>query len=199
MEWIVPLGADELRSLPTPLFFVGPAFCGKSELAEQSLSASLKTLVIGTADTSEPELASLVDVHKMRRPPDWLLVEHFEDLVQTMEGHLDSFDQMLVDSINQWIAGLFVRLGPKYGLGEVQNIAMSEASHLAKLLETSKAKSRIALITSEVASGLPPQSASGRYFRQTLGQVNQLLAKASSSVVLVSSGIPTVVKSIAVR
>ena len=53
---------------------------------------------------------------------------------------------------------------------------------------------RLVLVSSEVGAGPPPARGAERQFRRSLGLLNQSLARAAASVVVVTAGIPQILK-----
>ena len=52
----------------------------------------------------------------------------------------------------------------------------------------------IVIVSNEVGHGIVPQNALGRQFRDAQGQLNQRLAAAADLVVMVTAGLPMVLK-----
>jgi adenosylcobinamide kinase/adenosylcobinamide-phosphate guanylyltransferase len=52
----------------------------------------------------------------------------------------------------------------------------------------------IAMVTNEVGWGIVPDTPMGRRFRDLAGSANQVLAEASDKVVLMTAGIPLIIK-----
>ena len=64
-----------------------------------------------------------------------------------------------------------------------------------KLLETLSAKQQaITIVSNEVGSGVVPQSALGREFRDHAGLLNQRVAAVADKVILMISGLPLYLK-----
>ncbi len=182
-----------LRSMPSPLLVIGAAFSGKSDFAIEALNQKSPAAFVGTADTSEPELAALVAKHQRYRPELWRTYEDIADLPKLLAELAKAHPQVLLDSVNQWLARLFVNAGAKHGIDEVEKIAEAEAEQICAILRSAPT-SRIVLVTSEVAAGLSPPSPTARSFRQVTGRINCRLAAACRSVVLITAGIPMIIK-----
>lgn len=182
-----------LRAMPGPVLLIGAAYSGKSDFAVQALNKEMLAAFIGTADTSEPELAAQVDERRKKRPEYWKTYEDIADLPKLVQTLSAENPQILLDSVNQWVARLFVNAGAKHSLEEVEKIAEAEAEALCQIL-TNNPKSRIVLVTSEVAAGLSPPTPTARAFRQVAARINCRIAAACRSVVLVTAGIPLVIK-----
>ncbi len=182
-----------LRVLPSPLLIIGAAFSGKSDFAITALDQQLRAAFVGTADTSEPDIAALVARRRQQRPEHWQTFEAVDDLPHLLQELAGAHPQILVDSINQWVARLFVYAGAKHGIEEVEKIAEAETETICTWL-TSAPKSRIVLVTSEIAAGLSPPTPTARSFRQAASRINCRLATACRSVVLVTAGIPLLIK-----
>jgi adenosylcobinamide kinase/adenosylcobinamide-phosphate guanylyltransferase len=182
-----------LRLLPSPMLIIGPAHCGKSDFAVEALNQSLRAAFVGTADISEPGMTALVAPRRAVRPEFWDTLEDVNDLPRLLAEVSQNYPQVLVDSINQWIARVFVKESAKHAVEDIEKIVETDAEQICAVLAGTP-KSRIVLVTSEVAAGLAPPSASARAFRQTSGRINCRLAAACRSVVLITAGIPMVIK-----
>src|SRR4051812_34056573 len=101
-----------LLHLPSPLFILGPAYSGKSELAHEALAKAPPTTVLGTAGLTEME--SRITQLKSLRPDHWAILESHE-LNDDLSEALRESEQVLIDSINQWLAN-FMLEGWKYNL-----------------------------------------------------------------------------------
>lgn len=183
-----------LRGLASPLLIIGSAHTGKSELAIQALSPTMQAAVIGTAAPHEPAFQTRISELKGLRPRQWVHMEGFDDLnhllVDLVTQHTP---QILVDSINQWLAGVILEGSSHYSLDQLELIANREGETLCQFI-SGKPDTRIVLVTSEVGAGITPPQPLPRLFRQATSRLNRRLAEACASVVLVTAGIPLVLK-----
>jgi len=185
--------------LPSPLLVVGAAHSGKSQFALSLLSTTPKTIVIGTADPGEPAFESRLRELKSQRPAHWQLVEvpptdaHKlpKDLGNTFAA---GAEQVLLDSINQWIAGMLVTDLGKYSMPQIEQRLDTEFYTLRETIARPR-PSRLVMVTSETGAGTVPPAPVERFFRQSTGRLNCMLAEASATVILMCAGIPVIIKS----
>ena len=73
--------------------------------------------------------------------------------------------------------------------------ALSEA--VEEVIETVRvSQKRVIIVTNEVGSGVVPAYALGRWYRDALGTANAQVAGVANAVVLMSVGLPQVLKGI---
>ncbi len=69
---------------------------------------------------------------------------------------------------------------------------ISELKEIAEVCSTSK--SQVIIVTGEVGLGIVPMDKLSRYFRDIIGNVNQILAEKADEVYIVISGISMKIK-----
>ncbi len=75
---------------------------------------------------------------------------------------------------------------------ELENKIVKELEEIAEICSISK--SEIIIVTGEIGLGIVPIDKLSRYFRDMMGNVNQILAKKANEVYFVVSGIPMKIK-----
>lgn len=181
-------------ALPTPVLVLGAAYTGKSELAHKTLDPARKTLVIGTADLSEGLIALRVEELRRQRPEHWVHHDGPLDLAAHLRLHAPEYEQILVDSINQWVANLVLTHAQKYSLEQLQPLCEREVFNFCAAVEETRHLTRIVLVSSEVGAGITPPKPVARLFRQLVSRINCRLAEHAAAVLLVSAGIPMLIK-----
>jgi adenosylcobinamide kinase/adenosylcobinamide-phosphate guanylyltransferase len=181
-------------TLPTPVLVLGAAYSGKSELAHRAMDADRKTLVIGTADISEGLIAMRVEQLRQKRPAHWVHHDGKLDLATSLRSQAHDYEQILVDSINQWVANLLLTQAQKYSLEQLTTLCEREILAFCAAVEESKHLTRIVLVSSEVGAGITPPKPVARLFRQLVSRINCRLAEHAAAVLLVSAGIPLLIK-----
>ncbi|HYX32158.1 MAG TPA: bifunctional adenosylcobinamide kinase/adenosylcobinamide-phosphate guanylyltransferase [Oligoflexus sp.] len=181
-------------ALATPVLVIGAAYTGKSELAHRTLDPHRKTLVIGTADMSEGLIAARVQELKRQRPDHWVHHDGKLDLASQLRTLAPDYEQVLVDSINQWVANLVLTHAQKYSLEQLAPLCEREVFDLCAAVEETKHRTRIVLVSSEVGAGITPPKPVARLFRQLVSRINCRLAEHAAAVLLVSAGIPLLIK-----
>ena len=164
------------------ILVTGGARSGKSALAERlAQSCGKKVIYIATSEPFDDEMQSRIDRHRARRDAGWRTVdaplELPDMLVQT-----DGDAPRLVDCLTMWLNNLI------YHNRDVGD----EMDRLIKVISEQQAD--LVMVTNEIGSGLVPQTAEARKFRDLAGELNQVVAQAASQVYLSVSGIPVKIK-----
>ena len=176
------------------ILVTGGARSGKSALAE----TIAKTLATETANnpvsgqenaviylaTSEPldaEMERRIARHRARRGAGWQTIDVPLELAETLDS-TDGGAPRLVDCLTLCLNNLIYHQ---------QNLDTA----LDGLIETlSRQRSDVVLVTNEIGSGVVPQSAEARTFRDCAGELNQMVAAIASEVYLSVSGISVKLK-----
>lgn len=167
---------------PKRTLVLGGAASGKSDYSEQLVrSCGLDKSYIATAQAFDDEMRRKITKHQEDRGTDWLTTEAPvdlpEQLVKQPEGNVT-----LVDCLTLWLS----------------NLMLSEADipEITKALLTSidSNPDPIVFVSNEVGLGIVPDTPLGRRFREHQGKLNRLIAAKSDLVVLVTAGIPQVLK-----
>ncbi len=180
--------------LSSPLLILGAAYTGKSEIAQNSLLAQPKTVVIGTADLREGLLKSRVEELRKLRPAHWDHVEAGADIGAQLHSMAQAYPQILLDSLNQWVANRMIQNVQRYSIEQLTQHIELEAKGLYRAIEKLPAGCRLVMVSSEVGAGIAPPKAIARVFRQLVSRINCQVAALSPSVMLVSAGIPLLIK-----
>ena len=162
---------------------IGGAASGKSLWAENyTLSATKRPLYIATAQPFDTEMEEKIAAHRARRTAHWELKEAPLDLVEALSG-LTSESCALIDCLTMWLSNHLLADTPLEPL----------ETDLLKALSICPAQ--LVLVTNEVGYSVVPENALARKFRTVQGRLNQRLAAAANKVVLVTAGLPLVLKS----
>lgn len=151
---------------------LGGARSGKSRVAEALAGADPATEVVyvATAEVGDDDFAARVALHRQRRPPSWSTVESGPDLAATIRSLPDR--PALVDSLGTWVA-------------RCDGFAADAGALIAAL--RSRTSSTV-VVSEEVGLGVHPETEVGRRWRDALGEVNQQVAAAADTVLLVVAG-----------
>lgn len=160
---------------------LGGARSGKSRFAETLIARHPPPwLFVATAEAGDAEMAARIAAHRARRGPDWLTVEAPRDLAGVVAE--PGSRPVLVDCLTLWLSNLM--------LADADIDAA--VARLEQALE--QARGPVVLVANEVGSGVVPENALARRFRDLQGQLNQRLAARADRVVLVVAGLPLFVK-----
>lgn len=160
---------------------LGGARSGKSRFAEGLLARHAPPwLYVATAEAGDAEMVTRIAAHKARRGADWITLEAPRDLAGVLAEQGDR--PVLVDCLTLWLSNLML----------ADAAIDAEVARLEQVLE--RARAPVVLVANEVGSGIVPDNALARRFRDLQGQLNQRLAARADRVVLVVAGLPLFVK-----
>jgi adenosyl cobinamide kinase/adenosyl cobinamide phosphate guanylyltransferase len=161
-------------------FLVGGARSGKSALAvEIGRRHDGPVVFVATCPVVEgdDDLAARIERHRTTRP-DWPTVEEPVELAAAV-GKVDGDDLVIVDCLTLWVSNLMLRYDD-----EAAVTGAAEALAAALVARAGDA----VVVSNEVGSGVHPERELGRRYRDLLGRVNQIVAAAAGTTLLVVAG-----------
>ena len=164
------------------ILVTGGARSGKSSFAEKrtkQLGSSL--MYIATSEIIDSEMEKRVAEHQARRGSEWQTLHAPLKLAEAL-SETDGKGPCLVDCLTIWLNNLIFH-------NEDTVVATKE---LIKVLE--KRSDPVVLVTNEVGSGIVPENALARRFRDEAGRMNQIISQVADEVYLSVSGIPLQIK-----
>ncbi len=175
---------------------IGGAKSGKSryseKLAEELNHAcgNKQKFYIATAQAFDDEMVLKIKRHQEdRKNANWILYEEPLKLTQTIikiTSRPDFKDHViLVDCLTLWLSNLL----------EKDICSKKETKKLTDFLAHNPAL-KIIFVSNEVGLGLVPATSLGRKFRDQAGLMSQAVAKACSTVTLITAGLPLSLKKI---
>ncbi|ADW69080.1 bifunctional adenosylcobinamide kinase/adenosylcobinamide-phosphate guanylyltransferase [Granulicella tundricola] len=171
---------------PPVTLILGGARSGKSHHAQKLAALSDRVLFIATATAVDPEMSEKITRHRQDRQRDrldWTVLEEPLALAEAIHTHGPAHDVILIDCLTLYTANLLT----------IPPAAVTE--NVALFLETLQAPPRpIILVSNEVGSGVVPSYASGRQYRDLLGELNQRVAAIATGVLLMVAGLPLTIK-----
>ncbi len=169
-------------SCPHLTLVLGGARSGKSRHAESLVtSCPPPWIYVATAEPLDDEMRARIAEHRARRGADWRVVEAPRDLAGALAG-MPAGDAALVDCLTLWLSNLM--------LAEADIAPESERLEAA----LSGIAGPVVLVSNEVGSGIVPDNALARRFRDAQGRLNQRMAARADRVILMVAGLPLVVK-----
>ena len=173
-----------------PLTYItGGVRSGKSEFAENlAESFDQPVLYVAFGVNTDNEMLARIKAHQQRRPNDWGVMEKPYELVSACARYQD-YEVVLVDCFSTWLTNRCMRI-PEDELHDEkqrQDILNEVTEWLAFIKKTPQ---QIIVVSSEVGLGGVAMSPLGRFFHDTLGKCNQLIAQASDEAYAVLSGLP---------
>jgi adenosylcobinamide kinase/adenosylcobinamide-phosphate guanylyltransferase len=170
--------------VPTRVLVLGGQRSGKSRYAEEIVAASgLAPVYVATATARDGEMSERIAAHRARRGESWRTVEEPLDLAGVLARESGPGFHVLVDCLTVWLSN--VMEGKRSVEAEVDGL----------LAELTRVTGPVVIVSGEVGLGIVPENALARRFADHLGVVNQRVAAAVDRVVLVTAGIPLVLKS----
>jgi len=175
-------GWYRLLQVGVPLTLVlGGARSGKSRYAESLITALPPPWAyVATAEALDHEMAVRIRAHRARRGPSWRTVEAPRHLCQALSSNANM--PVLVDCLTLWLS----------------NLVLADADIDAEIERFEKAladaPAPVTLVANEVGSGIVPEHALGRRFRDLQGILNQRMAARADRVVLMVAGLPLALK-----
>ena len=160
---------------------LGGARSGKSRYAETIITALPPPWIYAaTAQALDAEMTARIEAHRTRRGAGWTTVEAPRDLAATLAAYAQA--PILVDCLTLWLSNLMM----------ADAAIDAEIDRLGEALASATAP--VVLVANEVGSGIVPDNALARRFRDLQGGLNQRIAAQADRVVLVVAGLPLFVK-----
>ncbi len=184
--------SNDPREINIKALITGGAYSGKSDFAPSLLDPSQPTTVLGTGILSDPLFTKRISQLKGMRPQNWGQIDVKSDLLEILELALKRGDQILVDSLNQWIATLVMQHCHNYTDEQLLNLVTHEVQMLWSLI-ASYPNSTV-LVTSEVGAGLAPPKTLSRLFRMLVSKTNVMIARHCTVVIAMNTGFPMKIK-----
>src|SRR5260221_5065990 len=199
--------STEKTTIPRLVLIIGGARSGKSSFAEQLAASSGRPVAfIATATAGDDEMRERIARHRASRPRQWHTLEEPLDLSGAIRRASALADVLLLDCMTLWLGNVLSQASKQH---ERDNKEVEELSLPGRLFDESALKEIEALltvvkslapgktlivVTNEVGLGIVPAYPLGRLYRDTLGYVNQQLARAADRVYLMVAGIAVDIK-----
>ncbi len=164
---------------------------GKSRHAEvvaRSLGGELVTYV-ATAQVNDEEMRRRVQRHRAERPPTWITHEAPDDADEAVRE--SGTQVVLLDCLTVFLANA---LGRAHPVDEPTALGAMELAASQLLAAAAGRDGDLIVVSNEVGSGVHPETAVGRWFRDGLGMANQRFAAVAQEVILCVAGVPLPLK-----
>jgi adenosylcobinamide kinase/adenosylcobinamide-phosphate guanylyltransferase len=184
---------------PKLVLILGGARSGKSAFAEQlAASSGRRVAFIATATAGDDDMRARIARHRASRPPAWLTIEEPLQLAGAVRRAAELADVLLLDCITLWLANWMgqqsdLELDDAPGEAYTGRVLSDIEELLATLAALGPGKTLIA-VSNEVGLGIVPAYPLGRVYRDTLGWVNQRLARSADRVYLMVAGLAVDIK-----
>ena len=172
------------EALPRVTLVLGGARSGKSRYAEQLVESQGRGLYLATAEPMDEEMRARIAKHQARRGDIWETIEEPRELVAVLSREARPDRPVLVDCLTLWLSYVMF-----------QDLrAEAEIQRLMDLLQSGALRGPVVFVSNEIGLGVIPDNEVSRVFVDAQGELNQLVAKFANRVVLVTAGLPHVLK-----
>lgn len=175
----------------------GGARSGKSKLAEElALEAGLPVIYIATMEEveSDGEAVFRIAQHRLRRPCGWETREVSQDLASAISALPSGKRVCLIDCLSLYVSNRLLCFDrPDERFADISRIVEQETLDVLSALEK-RPDINFIVVTNEVGSGIVPENALARAYRDLLGFTNQTFAGHATSVFLTVSGLKVKLK-----
>lgn len=182
-----------LKSLSSPVFIIGPSHSGKTELVSKLIDNEKTVTLIATAQLGSGITQARLDEVKTFRNSDWNVVEVQRDLPAVLSEYLDKYQQVVVDSLNQWIAAEIVNQAATSALDLPEEFKLM-VEELCSIIRQTKQKA-LFITSTEVGACPSSPNPTERQYRKAIGYTNLRIAAAMKTVLTCNAGIPQIIKS----
>ncbi len=181
------------------ILVLGGARSGKSEFAEKYvLHAGAVCGYIATAEILDDEMAERVRLHRERRRKRWITFEAPYRAEDVLSEAGERTDAILFDDITIYLCNIL------YGKDAPEGSTVEKASFVkerigALLDAAAKCGKTVVFVSNEVGSGIVPDNAMAREYRDISGWVNQQVGEAAAQVFYVVAGQAVDIKRLAFK
>ncbi len=169
------------------IFILGGCRSGKSrhalKLAEDI--PCRQKVFIATCLPLDEEMKKRIEQHQKERERTWTTVEVPVLLPEAIDENSQKSDLILVDCLTLWISNILLET----------NDMDNTSKHIERLIESlAYVKCPVILVSNEVGTGIVPEKALARIYRDLTGFANQRVAACSDKVIWMTAGIPVKIK-----
>lgn len=178
------------------ILILGGARSGKSTFAEQlAINSGKSVAFIATATAGDEEMRARITRHQAERPHEWQTIEEPLNLSGAVRQASELADVLLLDCLTLWTSNWLMQqtegdhadeADSAFLLGES---ALAEIEEMLRVLRSLPSQKTLIAVSNEVGLGVVPAYPLGRVYRDTLGYVNQRLARATERVYVLVAGI----------
>src|SRR6266851_8680601 len=201
--------STEKTATPRLVLIIGGARSGKSSFAEQLAASSERPVAfIATATADDNEMRERIARHRASRRRQWHTLEEPLDLSGAARRASELADVLLLDCVTLWLGNVLSQASKQHEKDdkeeEVEELslpgrlfderALKEIEALLTVVKSLAPGKTLIVVTNEVGLGIVPAYPLGRLYRDTLGYVNQQLARAADRVYLMVAGIAVDIK-----
>ncbi|MBV9247072.1 MAG: bifunctional adenosylcobinamide kinase/adenosylcobinamide-phosphate guanylyltransferase [Methylobacteriaceae bacterium] len=168
---------------PRSVLVLGGARSGKSRFAQTLAEGSGRApTLIATATAGDEEMRARIERHRADRGNAWSTIEEPIALAKALARATGPRRVVVVDCLTLWLANIL------HAGGDADAAANELVAVVAEL------SGPAIFVANEVGWGIVPENAVARRFRDAQGRLNQVMAAACDNLVLVTAGVPRVLK-----
>lgn len=161
---------------------IGGQRSGKSLVAERIVENVGGGFYIATAEIRDHEMISRVLTHQKRRGDHWRTIEEPVLLAETLLSLKGRNKPALVECLTLWLSNIMA----------LEQHIQTKVDELCTLVH--QLDFPVVFVSNEVGQGIVPDNALARKFVDCAGKMNQKIAEVADHVVLVTSGVPQILK-----
>ena len=167
------------------IFILGGVRSGKSCFAQKlAKKLSHKVLFVATGEPLDEEMRARIDEHKKARPKSWRTLEMPTNIGQQLGAEIGDAEVVIIDCLTLLVSN---RIGEELDYLKAEKRVRAEIDGLIAAIDRLDAS--FIIISNEVGMGLVPENKLGRFYRDVLGKVHQLIAQHASEVYFMIAGI----------
>jgi adenosyl cobinamide kinase/adenosyl cobinamide phosphate guanylyltransferase len=167
------------------ILITGGARSGKSEYALKLVRKGKRRVFIATAEALDEHMKKRIEAHRRKRGKRFKTVEEPKKLAEALEAQIGQADVVIIDCLTIWLSNLILQ-------GMSDRAILSNVKTLARTARDFPG--RVIIVTNEVGAGIVPENELARRFRDLAGSANQVMAKASDTLIMMNCGIPLLLK-----
>jgi len=162
---------------------LGGARSGKSAYAQRLAEAgTAERVYLATGSAIDEEMAARIARHRLERCGGWFTREEPLELAAALRSEARPGRIVLVDCLTLWLSNCML----------AGRQPADETGQLCAVLE--ELEGPVVLVSNELGSGLVPEGKLGRDFRDAHGRLNQNIGYVCDAVVLITAGLPSLLK-----
>jgi adenosylcobinamide kinase/adenosylcobinamide-phosphate guanylyltransferase len=137
----------------------------------------------------DPETVMRIDLHRSRRPDTWTTVEAPFNLSAAILSLSQNKQTCIIDCLSLLVSNILLRTnGEGTRFPEARKQVLEEIEKVLSAVEK-RPEIKFVAVTNEVGSGIVPENALARSYRDLLGETNQIVAQAAHAVFLMCAGL----------
>jgi adenosylcobinamide kinase/adenosylcobinamide-phosphate guanylyltransferase len=167
--------------------FIGGCRSGKSRHAVQMADAwpTRHKWFLATCVPQDNEMRERIRYHQQERGPSWQTLQEPIELANTITKCAQANDIVVVDCLTLWVSNLLLDSNEDTDI-------YNRIDQLCRLLSAPPCPN--VLVSNEVGTGIVPENALARRYRDLVGRTNQQVAAACSQDIWMVAGIPVTIK-----